>query len=253
MNVTFSRNSGCSSRNWSNAAKPRRTFFDRSARSTRRMMWSRRRRLSSSSNCSVRSLPGDLARRLVVDRQRVGAHPHLAPVVLHDAALEVDLQPHEVAAALQEVPAVGARVEADDVVGQHALVDLVADALGQHAPGVGLRPRDVDEVVQEDVGARLADDRRQRVEVVVVDHDDRLVLALDLLDDGSREVLVDDLVAVVEGVDLVLAHVGRVGEIPQVVLDEPQHRVGDDVVEAVVGLGVARRRAARGRRCRRSS
>ena len=32
---------------------------------------------------------------------------------------------------------------------------------------------------------------------------------------------------------------GRVGEVPQVVLDEPQHRVGEHVVEAVVGLRVA--------------
>ena len=59
--------------------------------------------------------------------------------------------------------------------------------LRQHAPGVGLRPRDVDEVVQEDVGPRAPHERRQRVEVVVVDHHDRLVVALDLLDDrGAR-------------------------------------------------------------------
>ncbi len=110
--------------------------------------------------------------------------------------------------------------------------------LGQHAPGVGLGPRDVDEVVQEDVGAGLAHDGRQRVEVVVVDHHDRVLLAVDLLDDGLREVVVDGLVALLEGLDLVLADVRRVGQVPQVVLDEPQHRVGDDVVEAVVGLRV---------------
>ena len=34
------------------------------------------------------------------------------------------------------------------------------------------------------------------------------------------------------------ADVRRVGQVPQVVLDEPQHRVGEDVVEAVVGVGV---------------
>ena len=93
--------------------------------------------------------------------------------------------------------------------------------------------------MQEDVGARLADDRRQRVEVVVVDHHDRVLLALDLLDDGLREVVVDGLVAVRRRrATSLLADVRRVGQVPQVVLDEPQHRVGDDVVEAVVGLGV---------------
>jgi len=36
--------------------------------------------------------------------------------------------------------------------------------------------------------------------------------------------------------DLVPADVRRVAQVPEVVLDEPEHRVGDDVVEAVVGL-----------------
>ena len=34
------------------------------------------------------------------------------------------------------------------------------------------------------------------------------------------------------------ADVRRVAQVPEVVLDEPEHRVGDDVVEAVVGLGL---------------
>ena len=175
----------------------------------------------------------------MVDRQRVGAHPHLALAEAHDAALEVDVELHQVAAALQEVAAVGAGVEADDVVREQARVDLLADPRGQHPPGVRLRPRDVDEVVQEDVRAGAADEVRERVEVVVVDHHDRLGGALDLLDDGAREVFVDDVVAELERFDLLAADVRRVGEIPQVVLDEPQHRVREDVVEAVVGVLVA--------------
>ena len=129
-------------------------------------------------------------------------------------------------------------MEADDVVGQQPLVELVADAVGQHAPRVRLRPRDVHEVVQEDVRPRAADDRRQRVQVVVVHHHDGLLDPVDLLDDRLGEVVVDHLVAVVEGLDLAAPHVRGVGEVPEVVLDEPQHRVGDDVVEAVVGLGI---------------
>ena len=59
-------------------------------------------------------------------------------------------------------------------------------------------------------GRACADDRRQRVEVVVVDHHDRLVLALDLVEHRAREVLVDDVVAVLERLDLVPADVRRV-------------------------------------------
>ena len=116
----------------------------------------------------------DQPRGLVVDRQRIGPHPHLALAEAHHAALEVDLEVHQVAAALQEVAPVGAGVKADDVVGQQAREDLLADPRRQHPPGVGLRPGDVDEVVQEDVRARAAHEVGQRVEVVVVDHHDRL-------------------------------------------------------------------------------
>ena len=174
----------------------------------------------------------------MVDRQRVGPHPDLALAEAHHAALEVDLEVHQVAAALQEVAPVGAGVEADDVVGEQAREDLLADPRRQHPPGVGLGPGDVDEVVQEDVRARSAHEVGERVEVVVVDHHDRLRCTLELLHDRAREVLVDGVVAELEGLDLLAADVGRVGEVPEVVLDEPQHRVGEHVVEAVVGLGV---------------
>ena len=148
-------------------------------------------------------------------------------------------------------------MEADDVVRQETRVDLLADPRRQHPPGVRLRPGDVDEVVQEHVRARAAHEVGQRVEVVVVDHHDRLVHALELLHHRPREVLVDDVVAELERLDLLAADVRRVGQIPQVVLDEPQHRVGEHVVEAVVRLRVgddqphlelaARRRAHRER------
>src|ERR1035438_1183694 len=56
----------------------------------------------------------------------------------------------------------------------------------------------------------------------------RLGDAGDLVDDRPREVLVDDVVAELEGLDLVAPDVRGVGEVPQVVLDEPQQRVGKD-------------------------
>ena len=130
-------------------------------------------------------------------------------------------------------------MKADDVVRQQAREDLLADPRGQHAPGVRLGPGDVDEVVQEHVRARAAHEVGERVEVVVVDHHDRLCGALDLLHDRPREVLVDDVVAELERLDLLAADVRRVREVPQVVLDEPQHRVREHVVEAVVGVRVA--------------
>ena len=176
-----------------------------------------------------------------VDRQRVRAHPHLAAVGnMHDAGLVIDLAPEQVLAALQEVPPVGAGVEADDVVGQDPVVDLLADHRREHPPRVRLGPRDVHEVGHEHVRADAADQPGERVQVVVVDHHDRPLEPLDLLHHRPRQVLVDGVVAELERLGLVAADVRRVRQVPQVVLDEPQHRVRGDVVEAVVGVGVGR-------------
>ena len=188
---------------------------------------------------------GDLGRLgrppqpLGVDRERVGAGPGLAAGVAHQAAVVVDVDLEQFVAAAQEVDAVGVGVEADDVVGEHAAEDRLADPTRQDPPAVGLRPGDVDEVVQEGVGPLGADHPRGGVEVVVVEHHQRPLATLDLAEDGLGDVAVDGLVAVVPGVQLLLADVGSVGEVPEVVLDEPEDRVGDHVVEAVVGLGVA--------------
>ena len=94
--------------------------------------------------------------------------------------------------------------------------------------------------MEEEVRPLLADELRRHVEVVVVEHHDRLLLVLDLLEHRAREVLVHRAVALLVRLHLVLADVRRVREVPQVVLDEPQHRVRDHVVEAVVGVLVAR-------------
>jgi hypothetical protein len=96
----------------------------------------------------------------------------------------------------------------------------------------------VHEVVEEGVGSRLPDQPGGGVEVVVVEHHHRLLLALDRPDHAIGDVVVDDLVALLPGVHLGLADVRRVGEVPEVVLDEPEDRVRDHVVEAVVCGGV---------------
>ena len=72
-----------------------------------------------------------------------------------------------------------------------------------------------------------------------MEHHQRPLALGDLAEHGVGDVAVDRLVAEVPGVELLLADVGRVGEVPEVVLDEPEDRVGDHVVEAVVGVGVA--------------
>ena len=81
MKVTRSWNSGWSVRNWSKAVKPRSTFLERSARSTRMIRCSRRR--ASSSPLVVGDLVGlgDPAQPVGVDPERVGADPDLAAVV----------------------------------------------------------------------------------------------------------------------------------------------------------------------------
>ena len=71
-----------------------------------------------------------------------------------------------------------------------------------------------------------------------MEHHHGLLLVLDLLEHRARQVRVDRAVAVLVGLDLVAADVRRVREVPEVVLDEPQHRVRDHVVEAVVRLRV---------------
>ncbi len=174
-----------------------------------------------------------------VDRERVCASQRLAAGVTDQAALVVDVGLEQFVAAAQEVDAVGVGVEADDVVGQHPVEDRLADAARQDPPAVGLGPGDVDEVVQEGVLALGADHPWGGVEVVVVQHHQRPLASLDLAQHRLSDVAVDRLVAVVPGVELVLADVGSVGEIPEVVLDEPEDRVGDHVVEAVIGFGVA--------------
>ena len=64
--------------------------------------------------------------------------------------------------------------------------------------------------------ARISDGAS--VEVVVVEHHERLGVALDHAEDRLGDVGVDDLVAVVPGLDLLDPDVGRVGEVPEIVL-----------------------------------
>ncbi len=138
-------------------------------------------------------------------------------------------------ARAEEVPAPAVRVEADDVVREHALVDVPPDRAGEDAPGVALRPRDVDEVAQRRVGDPLANEPRREVEVVVVQEERGVGLALELLDRGRGEGPVDGDVPVTPGALQLVVDVRGACQRPEVVLEEPQRRIRDHVVEALVG------------------
>ena len=93
------------------------------------------------------------------------------------------------------------RLETDHVVAEHPLADRPSHLQRQQAPVVGIRPGDMDEVLEDRVRVAFADEAGAEVEVVVLEHDDRLGRAVraggqDLL----GEELVDGDVAAVPGV-----------------------------------------------------
>ena len=166
-----------------------------------------------------------------------------------DDALGVRTATEQRAAAVDERGAPLLRVEADAVAREQPLVDRVADVAREHRPRVRADPRDVREVRDARLGPRRTDERRDEVEVVVLDEDRRVRETVELLDDGRRKRPVCLDVALAPG----RAEVGSgiLLQVPQTVLDEPQHGVRDHAVEAPVHLGVVRHQAQRERRARR--
>jgi hypothetical protein len=116
-----------------------------------------------------------------VDRDGTEANRRRAPAERHLVGGKVDLRVRQVGAAPEEVRAPAARVEADDVVREQALVDRTPDAVGQHGPVVGLRPRDVDEVGERRLGGPLAHEPRREVQVVVMEEHGRGGIAVELV------------------------------------------------------------------------
>ena len=106
---------------------------------------------------------------------------------------------------------------------------------GQRVPVVRLRPRDVDEVRRDDVRPRLPHESRREVQVVVVEEErPRRARGRAPRASPSAKRLVHGHVAVAPRLVQLGAEVGRRAESPEVVLQEPERRVRDDVVEAVV-------------------
>ena len=177
-------------------------------------------------------------RRVDADRTRDDARGVAA--VLDRAGLPVDLRAEQPLRREQKRAAPALGVEADHVVREQPLVHGDAQLGRQRVPVVRLRPRDVDEVRRHDAGPRFPDDARREVQVVVVEEDRRVGLALELLERRRGERLVDRHVAVAPGLVQLRPEVGRGAQTKEVVLQEPESRVRQQVVKAVVCSGIVR-------------
>ena len=144
--------------------------------------------------------------------------------------------PEQLARAVDEVPPPAVGMKADDVVRDQPLVDRAAHRPRQHAPAVGLRPRNVHEVHERCVGPLLPDQTWCEVEVVIVGENGCLRRALELRQHRGCKPGVDCRVPIAPGSVERTIDLRRVRELPQRMLDEPQHRIRDDVVVPVVGL-----------------
>ena len=167
-----------------------------------------------------------------IDRDRMRRHERVADVEAQLAAH----RPERLAPAI--------RVEADDVAAEQAPVDRPDDLVRQHRPGFRPDPRDVREVPDHCLGQPLPHEPRRQVQVVVVEEDRRARIAVQLLDDCVGEGAVDRGVPLFPGRPEVA--LGLVLELPQPVLDEPERRIGDDVVVEVVRRRGRARRASAG-------
>ena len=175
-----------------------------------------------------------------IDADRSGDDPRRATPVLDRPGLPVDPRSEQPLRREQEraPPALG--VEADDVVCEQPLVHGHPQLGRQRVPVVGLRPRDVEEVRRHDVGPRFPHQARREVQVVVVEEDRRVGLAVELLHRRSGQRLVDRHVPVAPGLVQLRPEVRRGAQAPEVVLQEPERRVRQHVVEAVVGGWIVR-------------
>ena len=140
-------------------------------------------------------------------------------------------------AGVHERSAVFRRLEPDDVVAEHSFADRSSHLQRKQAPVIRIGPRNMHELLQAGVRLPFAHHPRAEIEVIVLQHDQRIAArCLSGGDNLIREQLVDDDVAVPPGVPDFLRDVRRSRRIPQIVLKEPEQWVADDVVILVVRL-----------------
>jgi hypothetical protein len=154
-------------------------------RSTRRIRNSGRRDSSSASSRSTGSLSASSSNSDA--STEIGRARDERPASRYEQTLASKSQSasEQVAARAQEAPPPAVRVEADDVVREQPVVDRAPDPLGQHAPEVRLGHGMCTKCASERVRRASPHEPRREIEVVVVEEDRRVGLALEL---GERRV-----------------------------------------------------------------
>ena len=152
----------------------------------------------------------------------------------------VDARAEEPFRREQEGPAPALGVKADDVVREQPLVHRDPQLGRQRVPVVRLGPRDVEEVRRHDLGSRLPHETRCEIQVIVVKENRRLWLAVELLERRRGQRLVHRHVPVAPGFVELRPEVGRGAKTPEVVMHEPESRVRQHVVKAVICSGIVR-------------
>ena len=117
----------------------------------------------------------------------------------------------------------------------HRPAQVDRDVGRQHADRVGAAERRVGEVEQREIGPRRAHHPGHQRELVVVHHHG--LARRRLLDHGVGEGRVHRDVRVPRGAE-VLVEPGATGKVEQAVVQEPQRRVGHDVVVQAVERGI---------------
>ena len=180
-------------------------------------------------------------------------HDRFAAVVADRRFAEVDVGAEQLLAAEQEVPDVPLRVESDDVAAEQTAEHRLAHPRREHAPLVGLGPRNVREVVNEQVGPRRVHHLGHEIEVIVVHHHDAVRGHVVEVGDRAGEASVHRDVALDPRFPLARCDVGGERVVPEVVLDEPQQRVRDHGVESRGGRRGRCRHVHQARRRRRAA
>ena len=172
---------------------------------------------------------GEARRGCDLDRDRIVARVYDPAVDEHRALLVVDGEAEVLIARHQEVADVEARLKPDDVAPEQPFEDRVTHRARKHFPVLGGRPRDVHEMRDHRTRELTANQLSDQVELVVMDEDQRPFRQLVAdLDHPARDLAIDlDVPVCPCAVHAAVDH-WFLGQVPQVMLDEPQHRVRDD-------------------------
>ena len=161
-----------------------------------------------------------------VDRDRISPRINDAAIDQHRPLALVHRKAGVLLAGHQEVADVEAGLEADDIAAEQAEKDRVAHLARQHFPVLRRWPGDMHEVLDDRAVQLLADQFGHEVELIVVNHHERAAgQASRHIDHLARDLFVDLDVSVLPGPVNAAVDDGLMGQVPQVVLDEPQDRV----------------------------